>query len=85
MTSKKGIKEMKRTVKQIAKEYGKGWDFRVFDIHENYLYTVTTDEILISNDEKFNCFVEIFSESKIYMHLVYINLINDNKIGLTSL
>lgn len=71
---------MKRTVRQIAKEYGKGWEFRVLDIHENYLYTVTTDEILISNDEKkFDCFVEIFSESKIYMHLVYINLINDNK------
>ena len=66
---------MKRTVKEIAKEYGKGWEFRVFDNHENYLYTATTDEILIATDEKFEFVVKDFSESKIYIHLLYINLI----------
>lgn len=66
---------MRRTVKEIAKEYGKGWEFRVFNNRGNYRYTATTDKILTATDEKFESVVKDFSESKIYIHLLYINLI----------
>lgn len=61
------------TLKQLAEQYGKGWEFRVFDMNEKHLCTVTTDEILLVPDNaNTRREVEKTIESKIYIHLLYI-------------
>ena len=63
-----------KTLKDVALEYGKGWEFRIFDADEIFLFEKTTDEILNSEDAVLELEVKNMEESKIYIHVAYIFL-----------
>ena len=63
-----------KTLKDVALEYGKAWEFRIFDADEKFLFKTTTDEILNSEDAVLELKVKNMEESKIYINVAYIFL-----------
>lgn len=65
-------KTLKKTLKEMALERGARWAVRAFDAAGNFLFMATGDEILNTNNQKFDVVVEKAEPSIIFSNLSYI-------------
>jgi hypothetical protein len=71
--------KLKNSLKEMALQRGENWEVRAFDPAGNFLFVATGDEILNTNNKKFDVVVEKAEPSIIFSNLSYVYLLNREK------